>query len=297
MRLLACGLSLVLALPVGLAAPSKTTGNLLANGSFEEGPEEVGDFKSLDKGASDIRGWRVTRGQIDLIGTMHLRAHDLRFQHPTRWVVVQATDIEIPVLRDPNADDMGVESVIPDDLWSNVPLPNTIAPSFVTCNMERSYELELKVGLSWGKSPKSSLLSTRKDPPPQTIYLPLHFSKVQVYSAITPPSELVDSIQQHGNKPSPATMTRPPRLPPRRNTAQGAMSGTAPQTPVQPAPSDPLYPPQLGPQNAPAYDDAPPSYDEAMADQAAGPFDGLRPRPAFSGETNENAPSQMPEKS
>ena len=49
--LLACGLCLALALPVGLAAPSKTTGNLLANGSFEEGPEEVGDFKSLDKGA------------------------------------------------------------------------------------------------------------------------------------------------------------------------------------------------------------------------------------------------------
>lgn len=240
----------------------------------------------------------LTSIQMDLIGTMHLRAHDLRYQHPTRWVVVQATNLEIPVLKDPNADDLSLESVLPDDLWRNVPLPNTVAPSFVTCNMERSYELEIKLGLSWGKPPKNGLLNTRKEPPPQTIYLPLHFSKVHVFSAITPPPELVESIQQHVNKPSAATMTRPPRLPPRRNTAQGVMSAAGPQPAAQQAqpPSDPLYPPQLGPQNLPAYDEAPPSYDEAMADQAAGPFDGLRPRPAFSGETNENAPSQIPEK-
>jgi choice-of-anchor C domain-containing protein len=42
--------------------------NLLVNGSFEEGPEasEMG-FKPLDEGSQDIKGWIVTRGQIDYI--------------------------------------------------------------------------------------------------------------------------------------------------------------------------------------------------------------------------------------
>jgi choice-of-anchor C domain-containing protein len=42
--------------------------NLLVNGSFEEGPFVEG-FLALDKGSTDIKGWTVTRGQIDLIGT------------------------------------------------------------------------------------------------------------------------------------------------------------------------------------------------------------------------------------
>ena len=52
-------------------------------------------------------------------------------------------------------------------------------------------------------------------------------------------------------------------------------------------------PPQLpaGAQ-APMYDDAPPSYDEAMA-QGAG---SVRVRPAWSGVSDVNAPSSIPEK-
>jgi choice-of-anchor C domain-containing protein len=42
--------------------------NLLENGSFEEGPDP-GDFKPLDEDSTDIKGWTVTRGQIDYIGT------------------------------------------------------------------------------------------------------------------------------------------------------------------------------------------------------------------------------------
>jgi choice-of-anchor C domain-containing protein len=42
--------------------------NLLVNGSFEEGPD-TGDqgWKPLDKGSKAIKGWEVTRGQIDFI--------------------------------------------------------------------------------------------------------------------------------------------------------------------------------------------------------------------------------------
>ena len=44
------------------------TGNLVANGSFEDGPAVPAEgYKPLDKGATDLKGWVVTRGQIDAV--------------------------------------------------------------------------------------------------------------------------------------------------------------------------------------------------------------------------------------
>jgi choice-of-anchor C domain-containing protein len=60
------------------AAPARPPANLLVNGSFEEGPEDIGEYKPLDKGADAIKGWKVTRGQIDLIGTFWVSAHGSR---------------------------------------------------------------------------------------------------------------------------------------------------------------------------------------------------------------------------
>lgn len=78
MRLLVAGLGLVLLVPVGSAAPARPAANLLVNGSFEDGPDDVGEYKSLDKGSDAIKGWKVTRGQIDLIGTFFVAAHGSR---------------------------------------------------------------------------------------------------------------------------------------------------------------------------------------------------------------------------
>src|SRR5262249_47280100 len=78
MRLLASGLGWLLLIPLGVAAPAKPAANLLVNGSFEEGPDDIGDFKSLDKGSDAIKGWKVTRGQIDLVGTFFVAAHGSR---------------------------------------------------------------------------------------------------------------------------------------------------------------------------------------------------------------------------
>jgi hypothetical protein len=125
------------------------------------------------------------------------------------------------------------------------------------------------LSLSWGLPSKSGKGSSY----PQILTLPLKLSRVEVFSGITPPKELVQALR---NKP------QPPPLPPRTSTAQ---SSTA-----QSAPPDPLYPPQLAPGSAPSYDDAPPSYDEAMAQDVAAPEE----RPAYSGVTAENAPSSMP---
>jgi choice-of-anchor C domain-containing protein len=51
------------------ASPAKNDdkGNLIVNGSFEDGPEVGADgFLPLDEDAVEIRAWLVTRGQIDL---------------------------------------------------------------------------------------------------------------------------------------------------------------------------------------------------------------------------------------
>ncbi|RKU46559.1 hypothetical protein DL546_002979 [Coniochaeta pulveracea] len=188
-------------------------------------------------------------------------------------------------------------------------------PSFVTCNLSREYELEIKVSLSWGKPAtqstsmfKSKSYQNQSGPIPQVIHLPLHFSSIEVYSGIAPPAQLVAAMRQ---RPARAGMqSRPPR--PAAPAAVGSGSRPPPQPPrpghppqVPPRPSaqqaanlraayDPLYPPQLAPgQESAPYDDAPPSYDEAMAEEMTGPVVPGDARPAYSGVTNENAPSTI----
>jgi hypothetical protein len=123
---------------------------------------------------------------------------------------------------------------------------------------------------------------------PQVISLPLTMSKIEVYSGIKPPTQLLQTATTTTASPSVITTNNAngtaatPRPPPRP-------SGNASPA-IPPRPSDPLYPPQLGPDNVPAYDDAPPSYDEAIAESLTGPEE----RPAYSGITAENDPSTMP---
>ena len=76
------GLALALA-ALGLRdehAPAKLIDTpLLVNGSFEDGPD-LGEatFKALNENSQEIRGWTVTRGQIDWIGTHWQHAHGKR---------------------------------------------------------------------------------------------------------------------------------------------------------------------------------------------------------------------------
>ena len=88
--------------------------------------------------------------QIELIGYTHIRAHDLNRVEGSTWVVLSHSNMSIP-LGDPNAP-AGTELKIDDKLWKNILLPNTVAPSFTTCNMRRRYELEVRVGLGYGSA-------------------------------------------------------------------------------------------------------------------------------------------------
>jgi choice-of-anchor C domain-containing protein len=60
----------------GAPAPVRPP-NLLVNGSFEEGPP-LGNFLPLNPGSTAIKGWVVTRGQVDLVGSHWPAAHGKR---------------------------------------------------------------------------------------------------------------------------------------------------------------------------------------------------------------------------
>ncbi|KAK4162678.1 hypothetical protein QBC43DRAFT_75480 [Cladorrhinum sp. PSN259] len=282
----------------------------------------------------------LTGMQVDLIGKTVVRCQDLINTETSSWVIISRGGLSIPVSNPSDA--VGTEITLSDTIWSNIPLPNTVMPSFLTCNLGREYRLEVKFSLSWGKPPAQSASShslfggsshkgkSKLDISnlPQQIHLPLSFSSIQVYSGLSPPPQLVEAMrssgrrrpQQHANpstpnRPSkpPSTATeaafgpQPPRLPPRQPTnppaaqpaqqAQGQASGSANASGSGNGFVNPLYPPQLRPgQEAPPYDDAPPTYEEAMAEEMTGPAIPAD-RPAYSGVTDENAAEiRVPEK-
>ncbi|KAL5604243.1 hypothetical protein BROUX41_002223 [Berkeleyomyces rouxiae] len=280
--------------------------------------------------------------EMVLLGATHIRCHDFSIADSHRWIICAGSGLSIPVMTNPNAD-VNTEFTLPDDLWKHVPLPNTVHPSFVTCNLSRTYELEIRLGLSRDKpgapsesssSPSSTFSNMFKgqssrdqDPsrvPLDTIILPLRFTAVDVYSGIAPPPQLLNEIQRRQSQ-----MHRPPRHPmypqgpgaPPMNNYGGMPGGwpgagrgvpmyanpplppRRPNQPVDPriaaatavAPHDPLYPPQMGTPAAASFEEAPPSYEEALADAVAGPFENSNSRPAYSGTTDVNGPSQVPE--
>ncbi len=184
----------------------------------------------------------------------------------------------------------------------------------------RTDQLEVKIGLSWGKSGGSSTnlmkSKSRLDLPnniAQEIHLPLHFSSVEVYSGLAPPpswsrpcSAAARAARGKHNPPGRPQVTRPQTVP---SQAEGPPAGLSAQSQRPPAlphrpapqqavqqPADALYPPQLRDGDVPLYDDAPPSYDEAMAESTGPVFPTGAARPAYSGMTNENGPSMMNEK-
>ncbi len=99
--------------------------------------------------------------QITLIGYTRVRAYELTRMESGSWTIASHSDMKMP-LRAPDGSQAG-ELVVESKLWDRMPLPNTVAPSFETCNISRTYELEVKLGLAHGspgriKVRKSSIL-------------------------------------------------------------------------------------------------------------------------------------------
>ena len=165
--------------------------------------------------------------------------------------------------------------LISPTLWSKVPLPPSVAPSFTTCNLSRWYELEVSVGLSWG-SPHNTHIR------PELTVQPIRL-KVDVYSGIAPSPALVNRFMSQRQSVRPGAQgpqsPRPPAQPPRPGVLPAASAG--PSAGVGGGGLE-LDPGAAGPSStqaqaeaAPAYDEPPPSYEDAMAEDLA-PVDGFR---------------------
>lgn len=86
--------------------------------------------------------------QVHLIGSTEVRAQDVARTETSTWVLMSLNGLNIPI--GSPSDPVRKETVIDQTLWDQIPLPNTVAPSFHTCNLTRMYELEVRVGLRYG---------------------------------------------------------------------------------------------------------------------------------------------------
>ncbi|KAJ5300497.1 Chitinase II [Penicillium atrosanguineum] len=185
--------------------------------------------------------------QIELIAYTKILAHDLTRQESTSWVIMSRSNMAMPLGR--SEDPVGTEWALDPTLWATLSLPNSVAPSFETCNIERAYELEVRVGITHGSAYNMK---------PQLIVLPLRMP-VKIYSGIAPPQALLDAIAAAAVQPSPSKPTAP----------------TVPDTNSRPTmPLRPSGAPDAA-QSGTTYDDAPPSYEDTMAENLS-PVDGPR---------------------
>ncbi|OCT50029.1 arrestin [Cladophialophora carrionii] len=210
--------------------------------------------------------------QIELIGYTQVRAHDLDRTETLTWVLMSQANMNMP-LGNPT-DKSCKQWKLPSRLWDDIPIPNTVCPSFDTCNISRRYELEIRVGLAHGMAGGVR---------PELIVLPLRLP-VLVYSGIAPPPKLLEAMASNPRpqpQPAPSGLFTPQR--PAAANGLPSPSDTPLDTPLE-TPSTPMseinsYPAQIGSyhpaQESDIPDVAPPSYEDAMAEDIA-PVDGPR---------------------
>lgn len=86
--------------------------------------------------------------ELYLIGFTEVRAGDVVRVKTDVWKVMSSNRLVIPI--GSPRDLLGTEIVVDKKLWDDVPLPNTVVPSFHTCNLTRKYDLEVRIGLGLG---------------------------------------------------------------------------------------------------------------------------------------------------
>jgi hypothetical protein len=98
--------------------------------------------------------------EIALIGVTKIRAHDFVRRERNSWVIMSRSNIGLLVGLGTESSDQ--EIVIDDSFWRGLTLPNTVAPTFDTCNITRTYELDVRIGLTYsGHAPPTASTKVR----------------------------------------------------------------------------------------------------------------------------------------
>lgn len=204
--------------------------------------------------------------QIELIGTTEVRAYDLQRKEQGSWTLISLANLSVPL--EPSSNKTN-NWVVPDHFWKHVPLPSTIAPTFKTCNINRTYELVVRVGLTHGMADGIR---------PETIISEIKL-EVDIWSGIAPPPQLLEAVQGHA--PSLQSPTRL-NLDTKINTQNTMVAQPQQQFHTPISPQRPLsaghsqFTPPAGQAYSTAPDDLPPSYEDAIAADLA-PANGPRP--------------------
>ena len=210
--------------------------------------------------------------QIELIAYTRLRAEDCIKTNSSSWIITSISDMGVKLGN--NAESAGTEMAIDNKYWKNRPLPNTVCPSFETCNIGRYYELETRIGIGYG-SPKSSKVwnvicvhpfglpnfQTLRRFQGQLVVIPLRLP-VKVYSGIAPSPSLLAAMA--------AAAQAPPVLPPRPGRLFVPVSSSAQSAPNSPSSAAPVQVSTEGPSASSIpgnYEDAPPTYEDAIAEE------------------------------
>lgn len=88
---------------------------------------------------------------VQLHGTTRIKANEIFRDESSNWVVLSKSNMGFPLRLSKAKEVMesGEEIVLDSGLWRKHPLPNSVSPSFETCNISRSYELEVHVGIGF----------------------------------------------------------------------------------------------------------------------------------------------------
>lgn len=189
--------------------------------------------------------------QIELIGHTRIRAHQAFRQETNGYIIVSRSNMNVLLHRPTDTSPatsskasippISLEEIeIDPTLWA-APLPASIAPTFQSCNIKRTYDLELRIGIGWGTN------ATRN-----AAILPLRLP-VSVYSGIRPPPGLATQA------------VVPPPKPPRKPVPAAAAASSSS--------AGPSYAPL--PPGAEESDEPPPTYEDAVGQDLA-PVDGPR---------------------
>ncbi|KAL9057314.1 MAG: hypothetical protein Q9162_002388 [Coniocarpon cinnabarinum] len=174
-----------------------------------------------------------------------------------------STDEKPPA--DPDRHTQRPQITLDPTAWE-MPVPQYLPPSFKTCNIERTYALEARIGIGFGaQSAKNQII------------LPLRLA-CEVWSGIKPPKSLVAAMESRPN--------RPPKKPVNKKPLSAEAAANVAKYHAQAQANAFVGPP--GPQYAPlppGEEEPPPSYEDALGDNLA-PVDGPRnyqPPPAPAG--------------